>query len=282
MSRSFKQVLMDIVGRELESKGFELALCKCYHGYPIYHRKSDSYIEIIQFGKDRYEPSIIVSCSIVYLGVDEEKSNIDYPFFREFSGGDLAKISVDDCKDKFFLKGHLREIFYFGDVYLALGCGIVAVSSGAKKPVGIRIKRCSTETYEKVARLIVKRIESAYTWLTKKRAEQHIIPYQRIVEVMNDKHLDFGESKDVRAVIYSKIPDQRYVIIYDESKEIFTYVLERIAPYDEVEWRCVCHRYDALPAYWSAIKAAGASFFGTFDEVMKEIKSEPTYKEYFV
>ena len=64
MRKSFKQVLIDIVGGDLENKGFELASSKCYHGYPIYHRRSDSYIEIIQFGKDKYEPKIVVSCSI--------------------------------------------------------------------------------------------------------------------------------------------------------------------------------------------------------------------------
>ena len=83
MSKSFKQVLIDIVGRDLENKGFELASMKCHQGYPIYHRKSNRYIEIIQFGKDRYEPKLIISCSIVYLGVDEKNSNIHYPSFRE-------------------------------------------------------------------------------------------------------------------------------------------------------------------------------------------------------
>ncbi|MBQ8302238.1 MAG: hypothetical protein IJX97_01650 [Clostridia bacterium] len=99
---------------------------------------------------------------------------------------------------------------------------------------------------------------------------------------MNDKQLDFGQDKDVHTVIYSKARDQRYVIVFDKTKEFFTYTLESIHLYDEEEWWYVCHRYDALPAYWSAIREAGTSFFGTFDEVMKEIKSEPTYKELFV
>lgn len=171
MSKSFLQVLTNIVGSDLENKGFELASTKCHHGYPIYHRRSDSYIEIIQFGKDRYEPRLIVSCSIVYLGVDEEKLNIHYPSFREFSSGDLTKICVDDCKDKFFLKGHFGKCFYFGDVYLALGRGIVAVSEGSKKPFGIKIKRCKPEMYENVVRLISKRLESAHIWLNSKKAE---------------------------------------------------------------------------------------------------------------
>ena len=59
MSKSFKQVLIDLVGRDLENKGFELASMKCHQGYPIYHRKSNRYIEIIQFGKDRYEPKLM-------------------------------------------------------------------------------------------------------------------------------------------------------------------------------------------------------------------------------
>lgn len=173
MSKSFKQVLVDVVGRELESKGFELASVKCHYGYPIYHRKSDKFIEIMQFGKDLYESRLIISCSIVYLGVDEENSNIHYPTFREFSGGDLDKICVDDCKERFYLKGHLGKCFYFGDVYLALGRGIVAVSDGAKKPLGIRIKKSTDTTYKKVVNLILKRLESAYDWLTVKKAKVH-------------------------------------------------------------------------------------------------------------
>ena len=169
MSKSFKQVLIDIVGGDLESKGFELASMKCHQGYPIYRRKSNRYIEIIQFGKDRYEPKLIISCSIVYLGVDEEKSNIHYPSFREFLNGDLTKICVDDCREKFLVKGHIGKCFYFGDVYLALGRGIVAVSEETKKPIGIKIKKCRPETYETVAKLIAKRLESAHTWLTTKK-----------------------------------------------------------------------------------------------------------------
>ena len=281
MSKSFKQVLIDVVGSDLEKKGFKIASTKCYHGYPIYHRKGDSYIEIIQFGKDRYEQRLIVTCSIVYLGVDDEKSNIHYPSFREFSDEDLDKICVDDCKERFYVKGHIGKCFYFGDLYLAFGRGIVSVSNTAKKPLGIRIKKCRDTTYEQVAKLILKRLDSAYVWLTKKRAEQHIIPYHRIVEIMNDKQLDFGQNKEVHRVIYSKARDQRYVIVFDKSKEFFTYSLESIHPYDEEEWRYICHNHDALPAYWSAIQASGASFFGTYDEVTKEIQSEPTYKKYF-
>ncbi|MBR4014291.1 MAG: hypothetical protein IKJ00_08380, partial [Clostridia bacterium] len=180
------------------------------------------------------------------------------------------------------VKGQIGENFYFGDVYLAFGRGIVAVSEGRKKPLGIKIKSCKPEKYENVVRLIAKRLDSAHIWLKQKRAEQHAIPYQRIVEIMDNKQLDFDDNKYAHTVIYSKAHDKRYVIIYDKSKEFFTYSLEIIHPYDEEEWMYICHIYDALPAYWSAIKEPGASLFGTFDEVMNEIKSEPTYKEYFV
>ena len=170
MSKSFKQVLIDIVGRDLENKGFELTSTKCHQGYPIYHRKSNRYIEIIQFGKDRYEPKLIVSCSIVYLGVDEEKSNIHYPSFREFSNGDLTKICVDDCREKFFVKGHIGKCFYFGDVYLALGRGIVGVEHDShSKPLGFKIKRYTDSTYFDLCNLIIKRMNFVYSWLDKQK-----------------------------------------------------------------------------------------------------------------
>ena len=82
---------------------------------------------------------------------------------------------MDDCREKFFVKGHVGKCFYFGDVYLALGRGIVAVSEETKKPFGIKIKKCRPETYESVAKLIAKRLESAHTWLTtKKNYELHL------------------------------------------------------------------------------------------------------------
>lgn len=280
MRKTFKQLLIDIVGRELESNGFQLTSVKSYHGYPIYHRKSNFFIEIIQFGKDRYEPKLIVSCSIVYLDVDEDQSNIHYPSFNQFSDGDLAKICVDDCKEKFFMKGHFGKYFYFGDIYLALGRGIVGVSDGAKKPCGIRIKRLTSQTYEKVAKLIMKRLDLVYNWLTIKRAKKCGVPYSRIVEIMKDKQLDFGEDKIVQTVIYSKEHDQRYVVIYDKGKKFFTYALERMLLYDKEEWRCVCRKYDALPAYWATTQSP--SYFGTLEEVVKEIKSDPTYKTYCI
>lgn len=282
MSKPFKQVLIDIVGKELESKGFELASTKCYHGYPIYHRKSDYYIEIIQFGKNLHEPSLIVSCSIVYLDVSKEKSNIHYPTFCEFSNGDLNKICVDDCKDKFFLKGQLGKTFYFGDLYLVFGRGIVAVSMESKKPKGIKIKSCNPKTYNKVAKLIAKRLKSAYTWLVNKKIKKPELPYKRIVEIMNGKQLNYGGNKYVHTVLYSKIGDIRYVIFYDENKKIYTYSLEFLHVYDQEEWGFVCHKRDALPGYWSPNMDDRFSFFGTLNELMKEIEFEPTYKKYFV
>ena len=282
MSKLFKKALADIVGRELESKGFVLASVKCHQGYPIYHRKSDRFIEIIQFGKDTSEPKITVSCSIVYLGVDEEESNINHLSLHEYSRGDLSELCVDDCRDKFFLKGHFGDSFYFGDVYLALGRGIVAVSESSKRPFGIKIKGFKPEMYEKTARLIAMRLKSAYAWLTAKRAEKRTIPYQRIVDIMDDKQLDFGKNKYAHTVIYSKAHDKRYVIIYDENKNIFTYSLESIHLYDEEEWMFICHEYNAFPAYWSSTKDYGASVFGTVEDVMNAIEAEPTYREYFV
>ena len=43
------------------------------------------------------------------------------------------------------------------------------MSEETKKPIGIKIKKCRPETYETVAKLIAKRLESAHNWLTTKK-----------------------------------------------------------------------------------------------------------------
>ncbi len=133
--------------------------------YFIYHKNNDSTIEIVQIAKDKYETCLAVSVSIIYINAVEECTNINYPYFNEFCNGDFEKISVDACREKYFLKGNFGNRFHYGNVYLALGSGIVGVKPNNKSPIGFRIKRFKTTTYIKICDLIIKRLQKgAYHW----------------------------------------------------------------------------------------------------------------------
>ena len=122
-----------------------------------------------------------------------------------------------------------------------------------------------------------------FNWLFRKKPNRDIPPmpsWQSIVEMMRDKHLDtFAD--EVVDVIYSKDRSMRYVILKDENG-LFTYQLEAIHQYDEDEWQYICSHDNALPAMWEPfIGIPGKSFFENTNELLKELKAEPGYKQYF-
>lgn len=165
MNKEFKKLLLDKLGEVLINKNFYVA--DLGSNYCVYHRRNDDYIEIIQWAEDKYKKYITISTSIAFLDTIEEKSNINYKWFKEFNNGNLDKINVDDCIDKYFLKGNLGERFFFTDVYLALGQGIVGVGQKEKKPLGIRLKKYSSSTYQDICDLIIRRLPRVFEWLRK-------------------------------------------------------------------------------------------------------------------
>ena len=118
MKKELRDKILGKVGYELNRNGFFIA--DSSSKWMIFHRKNDSYIEIVQIAQDKYETFFSVSVSIAFLDVPSEITNINYVFFNEFNDGDFKKISTDDCCDKLFLKGNFGEAFHYGDVYLAL------------------------------------------------------------------------------------------------------------------------------------------------------------------
>lgn len=167
MNKNFKMALIENVGKELNDNQFYLV--DSSDNFLVYHRKNDSYIEIVQLGKDKYETFITVSVSIICLNVAKEKTNINYALFNEFSKGDFGKINADDCYDIYFLKGNIGNAFHYGDVYLVLDRGICGISPDTKKISGIRLKKYNSKTYERTCDLIIKRLKKAYHWLNKKK-----------------------------------------------------------------------------------------------------------------
>lgn len=104
-------------------------------------------------------------------------------------------------------------------------------------------------------------------------------PWPEIVEMMHDKYLD-AFADEVVSVVYSIDKTMRYVVLKDE-RGLFTYQLEAIYQFDENEWKYICSHNDALPAMWEPFINVGRSLFEDEEELLKEMKEEPEYKQYF-
>lgn len=105
-------------------------------------------------------------------------------------------------------------------------------------------------------------------------------PRAEIVEMMYDKYLD-AFADEVVSVVYSIDKTMRYVVLKDK-KGLFTYQLETIYQFDEDEWKYIRSHNDALPAMWEPFRGfVGNSFFENKEELLKEMKEEPEYKQYF-
>ena len=168
MNSELNALLLNRIGKELNNKGFFLVDSTDKH--TVFHKRNENYIEIIQWAQDKYETYITVSSSIAFLKVSDELSNINHKWFNEFNNGDYNKINVDDCRKKIFLKGHYGDEFHYGDVYIAFGTGRVGVSPNSKKkPIGFRIKKFKTTTYDELCDLVIKRINNIYNWLEKEK-----------------------------------------------------------------------------------------------------------------
>ena len=114
----------------------------------------------------------------------------------------------------------------------------------------------------------------------KKKETTPMPSWSDIVEIMYDKGLD-SFSDEVVCVIYSTDKAKRYVVLKD-TKGLFKYQLEAIYQFDEDEWKNLCSKKDAFPAIWEPFRGnVGKSFFEAKDELLKEMKQEPEYKQYF-
>ena len=181
MNKAFRELLIKKVGKELNRKEFYL-MDLGYKNIIHFRRKTDSYIEIVQFSKDKYQTCITVASSIVFLDEKIEnsnlnwkekskKTNIDYPFLNEYCDGNIDKISLDECCRRYYLKGTRGNDFHYGDVYWDIRLGmIIGVSpQRKKKPVGFRISKFTDKTYDNLCNLIIKRLPKIYSWLEKQK-----------------------------------------------------------------------------------------------------------------
>lgn len=72
----------------------------------------------------------------------------------------------------------------------------------------------------------------------------------------------------------------RYVVLKD-PKGYLTYQLEAIYQFNDEEWQYIRNN-NALPAMWEPyLGHLSNSIFDTEKNLMKNLKSEPEYKQYF-
>ena len=104
------------------------------------------------------------------MNTTEEKANINFKWFNEFNNGDYNKIDVSDCIKKYYLKGHFGDEFHYGDVYIAIGRGIVGVAHNShSKPLGFKIRKYKDSIYLDICNLIIKRMKFVYSWLDEQK-----------------------------------------------------------------------------------------------------------------
>lgn len=122
-----------------------------------------------------------------------------------------------------------------------------------------------------------------HKFLFRKKTNLDVPPmpsWETVVEMMYDKGIG-AFADEVRKIIYSKDRAMRYVILKDE-KGIFTYQLQTIYQYDNDEWAYICSHDNALPAMWESFQGiVGKSLFENEEELLKEMKHEPEYKQHF-
>lgn len=123
-----------------------------------------------------------------------------------------------------------------------------------------------------------------FDWIFKKRKQKKppkpIPSWKTVIEIMHNKHLDTFADEVVK-VIYSKDNSMRYVILKNK-KGFFTYQLEAIYQFDKEEWKYISSQDNTLSAMWEPFRGiVGKSIFDNIEELLKEMKAEPEYKQYF-
>ncbi len=106
-----------------------------------------------------------------------------------------------------------------------------------------------------------------------------IPPREAIIEMLRDRAPGYFD--EVTDIIYSSDSMMRYVILKD-TDGFLTYALEQIYFFDEDEWNYICNDKDAIPGMWTQSSSGTRSLFNDINELMRELRSEPCYKAYFI
>ena len=117
----------------------------------------------------------------------------------------------------------------------------------------------------------------------KKQAEPIPMPsYDEIVKSLYDKDLVYSDAIKICKVIYNKDNTKRFVVL-ESKKGFFKYTYEEICVFDELDWNnYYCFIENIEPGGCEPKDSSFTySFFGTENEAIIALKSEPIYKQYF-
>ena len=117
---------------------------------------------------------------------------------------------------------------------------------------------------------------------TKQTSPIPMPPYDEIVKSLYDKELVCSDELKICKVIYNKDNSKRFVIL-ESKKGFFKYTYEEICVFDELDWNDhYCYIENIKPGWWEPKDSSFAySFFGTENEAIISLKSEPIYRQYF-
>ena len=117
---------------------------------------------------------------------------------------------------------------------------------------------------------------------TKQTCSIPMPPYDEIVKSLYDKELVCSDELKICKVIYNKDNSKRFVIL-ESKKGFFKYTYEEICVFDELDWNDhYCYIENIKPGWWEPKDSSFAySFFGTENEAIISLKSEPIYRQYF-
>ncbi len=100
---------------------------------------------------------------------------------------------------------------------------------------------------------------------------------EEIIEVMKDRDVNGIDGE--RVGVFFSADKTRRCIITKSDNGFFSYSFEKLELYDEEEMRWL--EKDALPAYWQPYGAGPRPVINDMDVLMRELKAEPEYKNYF-
>lgn len=105
--------------------------------------------------------------------------------------------------------------------------------------------------------------------------------WEEIIEIMYDKSLEFSNGVSIIRVIYSNDKDKRY-ILFKSDRGFYKYIYQEIRGFTDYEWPYLANLDE--PAFWQEVRSGAfeVSIFGTEEEAMKTLVSEPNYLAYFI
>lgn len=99
--------------------------------------------------------------------------------------------------------------------------------------------------------------------------------WEEVVETMFDKDLNFTD--EIIKVIYGKDRAKRYVLLKSDVG-YYTFCYEELFPFDEDE---LCYFNDGRLGYWQSRNGI-KHFFDSAEHALRELMTEPEYKNYFM